>query len=165
MLLFFVVLALVAWFAFTKASTRDGPVGEWPFYVKKPLTQAEQAVYQRLIAALPEHIILAQVQLSRVLGVKQGFNSNEWNNRIHRLSYDFVVCSKDASVVAVIDLDDKTHERAARTGADRRKERATSSAGVKRIRWRVAALPDDAAIRREIAEGPPKETIEREAGG
>ena len=43
----------------------------WPFYAKKPLTPPEQVLYHRLVSALPEHIVLAQVQLSRVLGVKR----------------------------------------------------------------------------------------------
>jgi len=42
-------------------------------------------------------MVLAQVQLSRVLGVKKGFNPREWNNRINRMSYDFVVCSSSTS--------------------------------------------------------------------
>ena len=72
-------------------------IGPWPFYIKKPLTQPEQVLYHWLVKALPEHIVLAQVQVSRVLGVKKGSNFNEWNNRINRLSYDFVVCGKDST--------------------------------------------------------------------
>jgi len=163
MLVFFVVLAFVALFAIKKLAMREMPVGDWPFYAKKALTQPEQILYHRLIAALPEHIVLAQVQLSRILGVNKGFNFNEWNNRINRLSFDFVVCLKDASAVAAIELDDKTHEHAARAGADRRKEKAISSAGIKLIRWQVTALPDTAAIRREISWGPPNSTNEQKA--
>ena len=50
----------------------------WPFYAKKPLSQPEQILYFRLIQALPEHIILAQVQLSRLLGVKKGQAIRSW---------------------------------------------------------------------------------------
>jgi len=163
MLVFFLVLAFVALFATKKLAAREVPVGDWPLYAKNPLTQPEQILYHRLIAALPEHIVLAQVQLSRVLGVKRGFNFNEWNNRINRLSFDFVVCRKDASVLAAIELDDKTHEHSARAGADRRKEKATSSAGIKLIRWQVAALPDTAAIRREVTGEPPAPSNEGKA--
>lgn len=67
------------------------PDRPWPFYAKKPLSQPEQVLYHRLIDALPECMFLAQVQLSRVLGVKKGFRFNEWNNRINRLSLDFLV--------------------------------------------------------------------------
>jgi len=163
MLVFFFLLAFVTLFAIKKLAARGTPVGDWPLYAKRPLTQPEQVLYHRLIAALPDHIVLAQVQLSRVLGVKKGFNFNEWNNRINRLSYDFVVCQKDASILAAIELDDETHEHSARAGADRRKEKATSSAGIKLVRWQVAALPDTAAIRREITEGPPNLSNEQKA--
>jgi hypothetical protein len=54
--------------------------GPWPFYVKKPLTQPEQVLYHRLVKALPDHIVLAQVQVSRVLGVKKGSSFNEGGN-------------------------------------------------------------------------------------
>jgi hypothetical protein len=57
----------------------------WPFYVKKPLTQPEQVLYHRLIRALPEHIVLAQVQVSRVLGVKKGSRFNEWIGPVHAI--------------------------------------------------------------------------------
>jgi len=67
-------------------------------------------LYHRLVKALPNHIVLAQVQVSRVLGVKKGFRVHEWNNRINRLSYDFVICDKAATVIAAIELDDKSHE-------------------------------------------------------
>jgi hypothetical protein len=91
----------------------------WPFYVKRPLSQPEQVLYHRLIRALPDHIVLAQVQVSRVLGVKKGANFREWNNRIYRLSYDFVVCRKDSTVIAAVELDDKTHESADRASTRR----------------------------------------------
>ncbi|MDD5250486.1 MAG: DUF2726 domain-containing protein [Rhodocyclaceae bacterium] len=123
----------------------------WPFCPKKPLTRPEQVLYHRLIAALPEHIVLAQVQLSRVLSVKKGFNFHEWNNRINRMSLDFVVCLKDSTVVAAIELDDKTHEKASRAEADAKKEKALSAAGVALVRWNVSALPDENAIRLAFA--------------
>lgn len=139
--------------------------GPWPFYVKRPLSQPEQVLYHRLIAALPEHVVLAQVQVSRVLGVKKGFNFHEWNNRINRLSYDFVVCMKDSTVLAAIELDDKSHETASRTETDRKKEKATLDAGVRLIRWHVKALPNQAAIQAAFAEQQPNPSIERTISG
>ena len=123
----------------------------WPFYAKKALTQPEQILYHRLVAAMPECIVLAQVQLSRVLGVKKGFNFNEWNNRINRMSLDFLVCLKDSTIVAAVELDDKTHEKTSRIEADEKKERALAAAGVALIRWQVSALPDETAIRQAFA--------------
>lgn len=133
-----------------RASSGSGDA-PWPFYAKKPLTQPEQVLYHRLVAAMPECIVLAQVQLSRILGVKKGFNFNEWNNRINRMSVDFVVCLKDSTIVAAVELDDKTHEKASRVEADAKKEKALSAAGVALVRWQVSALPDENAIRQAFA--------------
>jgi len=144
-----VLLAVVA--AVLVMLKRRGSSGSgdapWPFYAKKPLTQPEQVLYHRLVAAMPKCIVLAQVQLSRVLGVKKGFSFNEWNNRINRMSLDFVVCLKYSTIVAAVELDDKTHEKASRVEADTKKEKVLSAAGVALVRWQVSALPEENAIR------------------
>ena len=71
--LFIVVLFIVAGIVLAVLKKR-GSVGygdrPWPFYAKKPLTQPEQILYHRLVKTLPECIVLAQVQLSRVLDRK-----------------------------------------------------------------------------------------------
>jgi hypothetical protein len=64
-----VVAAILTVLLRTKRAT---PEGAWPFFAKKPLTQPEQVLYFRLVRALPDSIVLAQVQLSRFLGVKKG---------------------------------------------------------------------------------------------
>lgn len=154
LLLLFVlaVLAVVGLLVLKKLGLLNGGgSGPWPFYVKKPLSQPEQVLYHRLIRALPEHIVLAQVQVSRVLGVKKGSKFHEWNNRINRLSYDFVVCGKDSTVIAAIELDDKSHDSASRVGTDAKKNKATSDAGLRLVRWNVRSLPSEDAIRGEIS--------------
>ena len=127
---------------------------EWPFQVQKPMSNAEQVLYFRLRKALPDHIVLAQVQLSRILSVKKGNNFGAWNNRINRLSADFVVCTKDASVAAVIELDDATHHSETRRAADAKKEKALRAAGVRLLRWQARDLPDEAAILSELLPKP-----------
>jgi hypothetical protein len=107
-------------------------------------------MYHRLVKALPDHIVLAQVQVSRVLGVKKGSNFKEWNNRINRMSYDFVICGKDATVLAAIELDDKTHEASSRRATDEKKNKAKADPGLRLIRWNVKALPDEAAIQAQL---------------
>ena len=153
LLVLLIVLALVAVVIVKKRGLTGGAEGSWPFYAKRPLTQPEQVLYHRLVKFLPEHIVLAQVQVSRILGVKKGFKFHEWNNRINRLSYDFVVCSKDSTVLAAIELDDKSHETTDRAETDKKKERATAAAGVRLIRWHVKSLPDQATIQAAFATG------------
>jgi very-short-patch-repair endonuclease len=133
--------------------------GQWPFYLKRLLTQPEQVLYHRLVKALPNHIVLAQVQVSRVLGVKKGSRFHEWNNRINRMTYDFVICDKSAAVIAAIELDDKTHESERRRDTDAKKTKATIDAGLKLVRWQVKSLPDEAAIQREIIQKDPSLSV------
>ncbi len=144
-----VLIALVAFILVVlKIRRTSGTSNEpWPFYVKTLLTEPEQILYHRLVAAMPQCIVLAQVQLSQVLGVKKGFNFIKWNNRINRMSIDFVVCLKDSSIIAAVELDEKTHEKASRIEADLKKAKALSAAGIELIRWHVSELPDERAIR------------------
>jgi len=141
-----VIVALVVFLAILTRRSRSaaGP-RPWPFYVKRLLTQPEQVLYHRLVKSLPNHVILAQVQMSPVLGVKKGFRFHEWN-RINRMSYDFVICDKAATVIAAIELDDKSHESEHRRDSDK----ATTDGGLRLVRWHVKALPDELTIQREL---------------
>ena len=142
------------------AAVESGP---WPFYVKRPLTSPEQVLYHRLLKALPDHIVLAQVQLSRFLGVKKSDGFHRWNNRINRLSVDFLVCGKDATVLAAIELDDSTHARPQRVATDAKKDKALTDAGVRIIRWNVKAMPDGAAIQAAVPTMPTPKVVETPA--
>jgi very-short-patch-repair endonuclease len=154
LLLLIVVVAVIALLAFLKTKSKSEPKDAlWPFYAKKPLSQPEQILYFRIVQALPEHIVLAQVQLSQLLGVKKGNNYQAWLNRISRMSADFVVCNKDSSIVAVIELDDSTHQRQDRQVADKKKEKALASAGIRIIRWNVKSIPDIAVIQSSVKQG------------
>jgi very-short-patch-repair endonuclease len=143
-----IAVAVIAAILIALKAKAKGDAGNevWPFYAKKLLSPPEQVLYFRLVQALPEHIILAQVQLSRVLGVKKGHNHQAWNNRINRMSADFVVCNKDSSIVTVIELDDATHQRKDRQAADTKKDKALGSAGIRVVRWQAKTLPDIATI-------------------
>jgi hypothetical protein len=143
-------------------SAETTSTGHWPFSLRRPLTEPEQVLYFRLCQALPDHIVLAQVGMSRFLAVRRGHNARAWYNRINRMSVDFLVCTKDASVVAAVELDDASHQHPDRASADVKKELALNAAGVRLLRWNVSAMPDAAAIQRSIAivsSRPKKDTL------
>ena len=137
--------AVLVLLAFLSRRPRVG--GEWPFYARKPLSIPEQVMYHRLVKSLPQCMILAQVQASRLLGVKRGYDFHRWANRINRLSVDYVVCHRDSTVIAALELDDASHQARGREEVVWRKERAFKAAGVPLLRWSVRDLPDEAAIR------------------
>ncbi|RRD88984.1 DUF2726 domain-containing protein [Conchiformibius steedae] len=127
-----------------------GAAGRLPYRVRPLMTPTELKVYDRLLRALPEHMIFTQVQVSRVLEAPAE-NNRYWFNLICRLSYDFVVCDLDGVPIAAIEIDDATHNLPERMEADQRKNRATEDAGIAILRWPVHALPNVRQIRQIIA--------------
>lgn len=127
-----------------RTSVLDRP---WPLEPRRPLlSEPEQVIYRRLVEACPRHIILCQVQLMQALRFKRGGWSAGLANRISQLSIDFLIVRPDTSIVAAIELDDASHERADRRAADARKAHALKSAGVPLVRWRTRQMPDVRAI-------------------
>lgn len=122
----------------------------YPYYAKSIMTPTEQLLYTKLTHALPECMVFSQVQLSQILGVKRGFNYMEWHNRINRMSVDYVVCHRDFRIIAIIELDDRTHLRDDRIKCDIKKDKALASAGLRIIRWNVGREPNGHGIREAI---------------
>jgi very-short-patch-repair endonuclease len=132
---------------------------DWPVYCKLPLTRPEQVLYFRLREALPEHVILAQVSMSRFIGVKRGHNFQSIFNRYNRMTVDYLICNKGMRIIAVVELDDASHVNRKREDDDRKKDEIVAAAGLRMIRWNVKDLPDAATIAQLVR------TIEIVSGG
>jgi very-short-patch-repair endonuclease len=63
---------------------------------------------------------------------------------------DFVVCNPDFSVLAVVELDDRSHDHPRRQDADRRKTEVLEAAGIPVIRVNGAALPAERELVRML---------------
>ena len=158
--LFVALLIVVAIIAslLARARRKSDHESTWPFIAKRVLSVPEQVLYHRLVKALPDHVVLAQVQLSRFIGISRGRDDRQsWFNRISQLSADFVICGKDFNVVAVVELDDSSHDSDHRRTTDQKKDDVLRAAGIPITRWRVKALPDDATI--QVLLTPSKATV------
>ena len=94
------------------APVRGDELEVWPFAPMPFMTDSEVRFFARLQEALPEHFIFAQVQLSRLVQCTDQADQKFWFNRISRMSADYVVVHRDAQrILAVIELDDWTHDR------------------------------------------------------
>lgn len=157
--LLLVLLAFGALIALARKGffTKGRAVGahHWPVFPKKVLTPVEQQLYQRLVRAYPDHIVLAQVAFSQLVGVKKGENFLGVWNRYNRLTADFVICSKDFSITAVLELDDRSHDNPARQDADRRKAAICEAAGIPLHRLNVNPLPNESELRALLDLPPP----------
>jgi hypothetical protein len=137
---------------FDGGALREDP---WPVAAKKLLTERERSLYQCLLALYPDHKLFIQVALSQLIDVPENHPERQSiRNRFSQLVADFVLCRADLSLVAVIELDDRSHERPDRQDADRRKTKALADAGIRLVRIPKGPLPSDQHLRTLIdAEG------------
>ena len=149
-----VILVVILW-AFVASVFRNplsiDDMKVWPYVPRVLMTATERELYARLRQALPEYLIFSQVQLSRIIDVAPEAEHQSWLNRINRMSVDFVVCAPDgAKILAAIELDDSSHEKADRIQADAKKDKALRSAGVPIIRWPVKGMPQVPQLRADF---------------
>lgn len=119
------------------------------YYAVKPLTKTEQAFYRLLVNSLPGHIVLAQVDIKRIVRTKRG-KSHSHFNRIAQLSVDFLVCTPDFSIAAAVELDDPSHEGKQQRARDAKKEDVLKAVNVRLVRFDVRRYPSESAIRQAI---------------
>ncbi|MBR5950369.1 MAG: DUF2726 domain-containing protein [Actinomycetaceae bacterium] len=76
-------------------------------FFKPILTKREEAMYERLVKAFPNHSILAQISFGALLDS----HSLGERNRFDRKIADFAICEKyTARVLVLIELDDASHK-------------------------------------------------------
>lgn len=119
-------------------NTKNAP----PYFRKKTLlNEKEQVLFHRLIEAMPNSYVMAQVRLADIVGIKKCDNWQSWFNKINRKSVDFVICNKSFVVLACIELDGKTHTQEDRQKADRDKDEALIAAGIPIVRIEAGKEP------------------------
>ena len=149
------ITLLIIGFFLPKKTQRKYPDQDLrPYVSKNPLTPTETIFYHRLVEALPEFIVLAQVQLSSFLKVDEAQtnyqNYLKWFQPISQQSVDFLICKKDFSIVAAVELDDKSHLGAKAIERDNKKSNNLDAANVTLIRWHAEAMPEADIIKQTI---------------
>lgn len=143
--LILLVLAAIV-FALRLALARMGGAR---FKLKSPLlSPPEQELYLKLVDALPDHIVLAQVAFSQMILVEGGNDRENFRKRLtaRQKVADFVVCDQAFHVIAVVECDDASHD----DDKDRKRDEIVKEAGAPTIRWRATKLPSRAEIRKAI---------------
>jgi hypothetical protein len=148
MMLFIVVLVLIGLAVFAgllNASKQQGA----RFQIKKALlSEPEQILYGRLVRALPEFHILAQVAFSQIIFVAGGDGKENFqkNATAKQKVADYVVCDKRFGIMAIIELDDSSHNRA----RDAKRDAIFEEAGTSLVRWNVRNIPSEEQIMDEL---------------
>lgn len=115
------------------------------------LTEHEQTFFWLLKEAAGRDLIVApQVVFGAFLKVKSTAFVDKTKAR-HQVAHnrgDFIVCNKEFRVVAVVELDDATHDKRAQKVVDRRRDELLKTVGVKAIRYRK--MPEVRKIRSDL---------------
>ena len=116
-------------------------------YKSKPLLSAnEKEFFNRLSQALPDCHILTQVALGALLQPNVRNNNKEYyraRGNFSQKNADYVICNKEMYVLAVVELDDRTH----RNDKDAKRDAMLVQAGYKVIRWDSKNKPTAEQIR------------------
>jgi hypothetical protein len=115
-------------------------VQDWPPQVVRILSLPERQAYNVLRKAVPGHLVLAQVPLSRFISVPTRNPYSQWLHKVGRLTADLVVCDFSSRAIAVVEV--RSGDETARSR--KRHERVAQvlqAAGVPVHVWRESALP------------------------
>jgi hypothetical protein len=151
-----VLVAMLAWVLETWRLQRQGPAArsavraatEAASKARKPptaivpLTPHEQKMYFRLRDARPDLIVLSQVGFGALLHADHGTVRSTFD----RKRTDFVLCDHDFEVLAVIELDDWSHD--GREAADAARDALLTDAGYMVMRFR--GMPEVEELRMEL---------------
>lgn len=126
--------------ALLKASTK--PKIEKPRR-KQVLTDREQAMCNRLNQALPDLHVMPQVAFSALITAKTRPARNTFDRKVA----DFVICDSAYQVLAVIELDDRSHH--GNEERDAKRDRLLTDVGYRVIRY--PQIPDVSKVRADFS--------------
>ena len=141
-----VLLVVIAFLVFAMRQMQEGPSPGRHLYKSKPLLSAnEKEFFNRLTLALPDCHVLTQVAFGALLQ-PAGMNRKEHYGTRGTFSQkiaDYVICNKEMFVLAVVELDDRTHQK----DKDAKRDAMLEQAGYKVIRWSSKRKPTAEQIR------------------
>lgn len=166
-----VVVALLLWavLLYRRAAPRVAAVDEtldtvqaWPPQAVRVMTLYERKAYEIVRRAMPGHVVLAQVPLSRFVSVPTRYPYAQWLQRAGRLGVDLLICDTSSRALAAIEV--RTHDESARSAKrHQRLVEVLRAAGVTVHEWDEDNLPT-VALARELLSPRAADVAETEEG-
>lgn len=127
-------------------------LGRHKYQAKPILTPNEVEFFQRIRRAAPDLYIFPQVSMAAFMEpAARNKEGRRWLDDFRRISQkriDYGIFSQKLELLAIIELDDKTHDKA----QDAQRDGYTRSAGIKTLRFESRARPTILQLRSAIAE-------------
>ncbi len=148
-ILLIIVVAVLA--VMTKGSSAS-----FSYRLNGPLfSPAERSFLGVVDAAIGDRYrVFGKVRVADILLPQKGLNRKSWQiafNKISAKHFDYVLCCKDTlTVIAAIELDDKSHKKKSSLARDQFLNSACESAGLKLIRFPAKANYGKNEIREKI---------------
>jgi hypothetical protein len=144
------ILAFLAIWWLPQIAANVGSAGmPWSLIGRPALTDREQILQRRLATMYPDHVIFTQVPLSQLMDILPATKERSPNlDRLNTFVADFVLCRRDFSIVAVIELADSAGAPLKRRDVKTLKTNAVESAGLRLVRIGTGPIPSQAQIRR-----------------
>lgn len=110
---------------------------------KTPLSTHEQALYFRLVEALPEHIVLPQVAFSALMTSDKRATRNAFDSKVA----EFVICDKAFKVVAIVASEGASYK--GKEAVEARHDMILQRAGYPKLVYK--SIPDIRKVKADIA--------------
>lgn len=139
-LIFIIVVVIIFVTSKNKNKPSLTPIQDNSYKPTVFMTDNELEFFQRLVQAFPNHYVFPQVAMSGLVAAKSNDYKklNGIKNTYNRLRVDFVLF-KDKKVMAVIELDDKTHKN--KEEKDSKRDAILEQSGYKTYRFESSKKP------------------------
>lgn len=170
-----VVLLFAAWLYFFVAGQLKGPrqkkTSDGHLYCKQGqlLSAAERLFHRSLVLAVgDQYLVMCKIRLADVITPKSSGNRSKWQTAFNKISakhLDFVLCETESlTVVAAIELDDKSHQSKDAKKRDKVKNECCESADLPLIRVAAKRSYDVEDLRELLAGHGIVDTVTPEQG-
>lgn len=151
-IIFLLVIAVIAAVVIAAKMPKTGKTNRGRIGPKPIATANEQGMFWRLIEAFPapEYVVLTQVSFGAMLTTKDRATRNSFDRKIA----DFVVTNKGFKVLAIIELDDKSHN--GREQQDASRDAILREAGYNVLRYK--RTPEAKQLLADVLENPSAES-------
>ncbi|MFO1219112.1 MAG: DUF2726 domain-containing protein [Burkholderiaceae bacterium] len=134
----------------TKRAEALDTVASWQPEAARVLTAAERKAFETMRKAVPNHMVLAQVPLSRFVRVPKRNSYSHWLSRVGSLNADLVVCDAASQALAVVDIRPAQQSERGRQRHERM-ARVLRAANISVLVWHEQRLPGLAEVRSQMA--------------